>query len=234
MPRRALHTASHGAGSWRGRTGSSRDRRGGSPIQFRFGALRLRPSAPGARGSGARSCRRACALRRKASARALAACAFYAAWSTQFWRTNSATARRTSSLRRTRKRRESWDTLRSSCAVILTSSFLSRTGNFTAMPMLYHKPPESRMIPEYERLVEKFEVRMGRRLRDRIEVLARFAKSRSVSDYLRAGIEEFLDREQRRLGLSDAQLATGAEMLRKEKASARKVKPMINPRRNSG
>lgn len=90
------------------------------------------------------------------------------------------------------------------------------------------------MIPEYERLVEKFEVRMGRRLRDRIEVLARFAKSRSVSDYLRAGIEEFLDREQRRLGLSDAQLATGAEMLRKEKASARKVKPMINPRRNSG
>lgn len=140
MPRRALHTASHGAGSWRGRTGSSRDRRGGSPIQFRFGALRLRPSAPGARGSGARSCRRACALRRKASARALAACAFYAAWSTQFWRTNSATARRTSSLRRTRKRRESWDTLRSSCAVILTSSFLSRTGNFTAMPMLYHKP----------------------------------------------------------------------------------------------
>ncbi len=71
--------------------------------------------------------------------------------------------------------------------------------------------------PRYRKLDKIIGVRVSEEEHMRAEILSRYAQSKSMSDYLRSPVQTFLDREQKRFGISDAQIARDAETLRGEK-----------------
>lgn len=71
--------------------------------------------------------------------------------------------------------------------------------------------------PEYQKFDRVLGVRVSERDQQRAEVLRRWANSRSVSDFLRSPVVAFLDKEQRRLGITDAEIARGWEALQAQR-----------------
>lgn len=72
-------------------------------------------------------------------------------------------------------------------------------------------------IPPKRKLDVTLGVRMSEDEKVRADLLARHAQARSTSDYLRPAIEAFLDREQKRLRITNDRLVRDAETLRGER-----------------
>lgn len=70
---------------------------------------------------------------------------------------------------------------------------------------------------EHQKLLAPLSIKVRERDKVRAEIMSRYAQSRNVSDFLRPGIETFLDREQRRFGLSDDQIERDWQNLRGER-----------------
>lgn len=75
----------------------------------------------------------------------------------------------------------------------------------------------------HQKLLANLSLKVRERDKFRAEVMSRYAQSRNVSDFLRPGIEAFLDREQKRLGLSDEQIERDWATISGEKKGRRKA-----------